>query len=46
LVTSLALRSVALRLRTVCTSLRFTFIVWAISGGKAMNRGAHQLALG
>jgi IS5 family transposase len=26
--------------------LLFTFIVWAISGGRAMNHGAHQLAVG
>jgi IS5 family transposase len=26
--------------------LLFTFIVWAISGGRAMNRGAHQLGVG
>jgi len=26
--------------------LLFTFIIWAISGGRSMNRGAHQLALG
>jgi hypothetical protein len=26
--------------------LPFTFIVWAISGDRAMNHGAHQLAVG
>jgi IS5 family transposase len=26
--------------------LLFTFVVWAISSGRAMNRGAHQLAVG
>jgi IS5 family transposase len=26
--------------------LLFTLIVWAITGGRAMNHGAHQLAVG
>ena len=26
--------------------LLFTFIVWAISGGRSMNRGAHRLVVG
>jgi hypothetical protein len=26
--------------------LLFTFIVWAITGGRQMSRGAHQLTVG
>jgi IS5 family transposase len=34
------------RLLLKTPQLLFTFIVWAISGSRAVNHGAHQLAVG